>query len=72
MGERNTGFNLETFQSDQCSGDGTQKKDSHSPQQSTRLENAASAALNHTNVTLVEFKAVRGATSWLQLRIKCL
>ncbi len=34
-----------------------------------RLENAASAALDHVNVTLVEVKAVRGAASWPKLRI---
>ncbi len=34
------------------------------------LVNAASAAFDHLNVILVEVKAVRGAASWLKLRIK--
>ena len=34
------------------------------------LANAASAASDHLNIVLGEVKAVRGATSWLKLRIK--
>ncbi len=35
------------------------------------LVNAASAAFDHLNAIFVEVKAVRGAASWLKLRIKC-
>ncbi len=34
------------------------------------LVNAASAALDHLNGVLMEVKAVKGAASWLKLRIK--
>lgn len=34
------------------------------------LANTASAVSDHLNVVLEEVKAVRGAASWLKLRIK--